>query len=361
MQEILEKLNSTDESERLYAVEDIASSDIPDAGLYLTERLEREDSQLVRDAIVFALKRLDCGSAYDALFRLFSSPDAYLRNAAVSVFATGGNDAIAYLSASLDHSDKEVRKLILDSMVEIGTTEAKLAIRAGLHDPAPNVRITAVEYLGRLKDRDSVEDMLALFQEQEEPMLRVSLIDAFLEIDDREALQKVLSILMPSEDERGIDPLYIAQLIRIIARIASEELLVRLLSLIDDIPIYAEDIISAITEISRRRSEFTNHGICKALMDIATADNVREDQRYKAAELLDRCKHLSSEELFGIGNLLITQGNSIAVAGLKLIARSGYPGAFERLKELRDSSEDELLREVCTELIDSINQGYPWK
>ncbi len=361
MQEILEKLNSPDESERLYAVEDIASSDMPDAGAYLTERLASEDSQVVRDAIVFALKRLDCGSAYDALFRLFSSPDAYLRNAAVSIFGTGGNEAIAYLSASLDHSDKEVRKLILDSMVEIGTTEAKLAIRAGLHDPAPNVRITAVEYLGRLKDRESVEDMLSLFKEQEEPMLRVSIIDALLEIDDRDALKEVLGILMPSEKETEIDPLYIAQLIRVMARIADEDILVKMLGLIDDATLYADDIISSITEISRRIPGFKDSKICKALTDIVIADNVREDQRYKAAELLDKCRVLSSEERFRIGTLLITQGNSITVAGLRLIAGSGHPDALEKLEEIKDSSDDELIREVCKELIESINQEYPWR
>lgn len=246
-------------------------------------------------------------------------------------------------------------------MVEIGTTEARLAIRAGLHDPAPNVRITAVEYLGRLKDRESVEDMLFLFKEQEEPMLRVSIIDALLEIDDREALKEVLDILVPSDKENEIDPLYIAQLIRVVARIAEEGILVKMLRLIDDVTLYADDIISSIIEISRRKSEFQNHEICKALTDIVIADNVREDQRYKAAELLDKCKHLSSEELFRIGTLLITHGNSIAVAGLKLIAHSGHPDAYEKLEEIKDSSDDELMREVCKELIESINQESPWK
>ena len=186
-----------DEGERLYAVEDIAEGGMPESVPSLAVALKAETSQVVRDALLFALKRLDCSNAYPLIFDLFRSEDAYLRNAAVSIFGAGGDDAVAYLTSRLDEADREVRKLILDALMETGLPDAVFAIRAELHDAAPNVRITAVEYLGRLQDAESVEEMLALFRTDPEPMLRASIMEALSSIGNVSAIKEAISFLMP--------------------------------------------------------------------------------------------------------------------------------------------------------------------
>jgi HEAT repeat protein len=205
-------LTSADEGERLYAVEDITEANLPQSVPYLAAVLKTEDSQVVRDALLFALKKLDCSHAYPLIFNLFRSEDAYLRNAAVSIFGAGGADAVAFLASRLDEADREMRKLVLDALMGTGLPDARPAIRAGLHDTAPNVRITAVEYLGRLRDAESVGEMLALFRTGPEPMLGVSIIEALLSIGDISAVKAVISLLMPEGSANDLPGVYLPQL-----------------------------------------------------------------------------------------------------------------------------------------------------
>ena len=81
--------------------------------------------------MLFALKKLDCSSAYSLIFDLFRSEDAYLRNAAVSIFGAGGDDAVA-LSLPPAWMRRTVRcaNWSLDALMETGLPDARLAIRA---------------------------------------------------------------------------------------------------------------------------------------------------------------------------------------------------------------------------------------
>ncbi|MCP4110113.1 MAG: hypothetical protein GY749_32095 [Desulfobacteraceae bacterium] len=106
MDELLKQLNSIDEAERIYAAQDIAETNDPGMAAYLIERLPVEESQAVKDAIVFALKTLPCSRIYTNLFELFSSPDPYLRNSTIDLFGSEGNDATDFLSSNMNHAEK---------------------------------------------------------------------------------------------------------------------------------------------------------------------------------------------------------------------------------------------------------------
>jgi HEAT repeat protein len=150
MENLIKALNSEDEVERIYAAQDIAESEKPELAEFLLKRLSLEESQAVKDAIIFALGNLSCSRIYPMIFRLFRSPDAYLRNAAIGIFGSEGKNAVSFLASHLNHSDREVRKLILDALFATGVPDAARAIRKCLYDSSLNVRITAAEYLGRM-------------------------------------------------------------------------------------------------------------------------------------------------------------------------------------------------------------------
>jgi HEAT repeat protein len=168
-EELLKSLNDNNESERLYAVEDIMDSNFLDLSIELVKRLQVEKSNLIKNSIISVLQKMENPVIYKDIFELFPMEDPFLRNSAVSIFASYGENSITFLTSYIDHTNKEVRKLVLDSLVEIAlknpsTKNSVLEImRAHLFDPEINVIITAIEYLGKLEDDNSTQEFIELF------------------------------------------------------------------------------------------------------------------------------------------------------------------------------------------------------
>jgi len=256
-------LSKGDESERIYAVYDMADTKEPAAASRLASHLLVERSQAVREAIVSSLMNIDCSMVYDILFGMFLLPDAYLRNAAVTIFGSNDEDAVAYLSAKLDHADKEARKLILDAMMEIGSPESVFAIRAALHDDCENVRITAVEYLGMLGDKGSIDEMMDLYGRDEEPMLRVAIMETLLLIENASAIRKIIRHCLSEVTDSDAAGLYLPQMLRMAARAGDIEDLESIIHSIEDLGVYMGDVINVLEEAKRRfKREPMPQGLC---------------------------------------------------------------------------------------------------
>ncbi len=363
MKDLIQELHSRKESDRIYAAQDMGKSKDPDFAQELLRRLTQEKSQLVKDTIVFNLKKMPCHKMYEELFRLFASTDAYLRNAAVSIFGAEKDAAIAYLTAHLDHANREVRKLILDALYATGTPEAVLAIRAGIHDPSVNVQITAVEYLGMLEDRGSIEDMILLLEKENEPMLRCTILESLSRIRSDGVIAKVMEILSSRDDINSIDAVYVPGVIRLAARSGDLDFICRAFETIRDFHVYADDIMRAVGETRRHFNNILEE-CCVLDMVVSMAKNprLREDIRYSAVELLlsDEQKLLQDEEFLSIGNALISEPLMI-YAGVRLLARSGDSSAKETIRNIIRESKNEELRNLCEELIGDVSPAFSGK
>ena len=86
----IEKLDCPDETERIYAAEDIGYLNAPDGVQPLLERLGKEPSRAVRGAIFQALTRIDADAAIEGSVRLLGSDDPEIRNQAVEVLRHKG-------------------------------------------------------------------------------------------------------------------------------------------------------------------------------------------------------------------------------------------------------------------------------
>ena len=354
LNELLRELNGPDEAERLYAVHDLTDGGHPDAALHLAERLVIERSQAIRDAIVFSLKTISCSRIYDHLFDLFRSPDAYLRNAAVACFGSRNDDAVGFLASNLDHSDREVRKLTLDALFQIGSPDAVLAVRACLHDKAPNVQITAVEYLGRLQDEASMEEMLELFEKSSEPMLRTSILESLAIIGDDTPIRRVLAILAPDGDFSAIDPIYIPQVINLAAKAGNPDDLCAVIDSVEEISIYADDIMRALEQAKHRHSDLLpNDGLFKRVLDIAEDGRVREDVRYAAVNsILDKgCAFPDYSPIYFVA-LRLASEEAMVYAGVKLLAHCCGAKGVKKTREIMENTTDEELRALCLELVE---------
>ena len=257
VEELRKKLNHPDEAERIYAVHDIMDNNITELLPDLVKKLVTEESIAVKNAIVEALKNMDISSIYEILFELFSSPDAYLRNAAVEIFASSSDKegVVAFLASKLDHANKEVRKLILDSLVEIGTPSAVMAIRASLYDSSKNVQITAAEYLGKLKDKESLQELIELFKKDSEPMLRVSILHALREIKEGFKIKDIIKMVLPEKKVIEENIIFLPELMKLVADLGEKDDIIYLLEIVKYDSAYAYDLIDFLIKICQRFPE----------------------------------------------------------------------------------------------------------
>lgn len=188
LKEYLEKLNCPDETERIYAAEDIGYLNSPEGVPALLERLGKEHSRAVRDAIFQALTRIDADAAIEGSIRLLGSDYPQIRNQAVEILQRKGAASIPFLNTVMRDGDKDLRKLVLDVLSGVQAGSAEAIYEAALSDQDPNVVITAVENLGRTRAtqfRRRIEDLLLAGAH---PMLVGACLEALGGIGDERSL-----------------------------------------------------------------------------------------------------------------------------------------------------------------------------
>ncbi|GAB6183606.1 HEAT repeat domain-containing protein [Thermodesulfovibrio hydrogeniphilus] len=243
------------EEERLLQIYEMMESPDQEKIRQLIEILKKEDSIAMREAIVTSLKYLDLQPFYEEIFNLFSSEDAYLRNAAVEIFGAKGSDAVAFLTSKMDSQYHEVRKLILDSLVLIGSPEAQLAVRAYIYDENPNVQITAVEYVGKLQDKESVPELIKLFKQKDEPMLRSTIIQSITELESEEGCREIFKYFSNTEIPEYLLP----DFLKMVAKVGDLETILKTLNILKYSTAVAKDLIDFIEETANRFPEIKNN------------------------------------------------------------------------------------------------------
>ncbi len=353
MEELIKLLQDDDESERLYAAEDLADLGTTEAAIPLIHRLSKEESVAVKTAIVNSLKRLDCQEVFDQLFELYFSTDAFLRNAAVAVFGSCGDDGVAYLTSKLDHTDQEVRKLVLDALFEIGTPETLLVLRAGLFDESLNVQITAVEYLGRLADEGSTADILRLLAENDEPMLRAAILETLAMVGDSRDIQELLTILIPSGNIMEVDSFYLTPLTDLVSKVGNLDQIIALICDIADIELYGYELVNIISTACKRFGDiFDNEEILAKVKELILEPLVGADVRFEAVKCITHRKTISIHDALyhELGDALLAEENSeIALAAVRLLARSNNEADLARIRQIKENSDDHDLIELCDE------------
>jgi HEAT repeat protein len=356
MEELIKALQSTDEADRLYAVEDIAELGTAEAAIPLIYQLPHEQSEAVKNAIVFAMAHLDCRQIHEQLFELFSSTDAFLRNAAVTVFGADGEEAVAYLTSQLDHQDREVRKLILDALFEIGSPETILVIRAGLYDESPNVQITAVEYLGRLADEEAAADMIRILSETDEPMLKAAILETLSMVGKAENIQAVLDVMMPDGEVMGVDSFYLAPLTELTAKVGSIDHIINMLNGINDLELYGFEAVNIIATACKRLGDIFDHEvIADKVREIITTPEVPAYVRYDAVKCIvhRETNSVSGPEYQVMAHALLDEDNpEMLFPAVRLLARSGSKEDMARIKALAEKSDDDDLHELCEEVLE---------
>jgi|GEM_PF-4428857 len=343
IQSIKASLLNEDETERLYAVEDIITLRSEELIPELISALVREDSRMVKELMVEGLKLLDTTPHFSSIAKFFESSDAFIRNCAIEIFGSKGEDAVPFLTSIMDHSDKEVRKLILDSLVATGSKYCIPALRAALKDKAPNVQITAVEYLGKINDEESLGDILEIFETSNEPMLRISCLETFTHFARQEVVDTVLDIL----GGVNMDSFYKPSVFRMVAECGTREHLPFLLTFLNNKnTLFFNEISGSILKIMIRDNvDVLPFEYEKYVINGVKDQNLDSDNRITFMGIAFRLCLKDKEDIFEefVGeedmNVMLAALDKLAVLNreraIKIIER--------RLKVAEDDVKEELL------------------
>ena len=191
LNEYVAKLADTEESERSYAAEDLGYLNVPDAVAPLLERIQVENSPVVRDTIYQALVRIEHDEAIAGSLQLLESEDARIRNLAVSVLQRKGERALPFLKQAMRGPDHDIRKFVLEALRGIQSSAADEIYSAALSDPDINVVITAVENVGDLHLTRFCGQITNLLRPAAHPMLVAACLEALTAVGDGYSLAAI--------------------------------------------------------------------------------------------------------------------------------------------------------------------------
>jgi len=192
IQTLIANLALEDETERIYAAEDLGYADATEAIAPLVERLATEPSRKVRETIFAALERIDRPEVLTRMAILLDSEDAFLRNQAVALLQRKGAASVPVLMSRMSDADPDVRKFVLDTAAGISSPEVEPIYDAAIRDQDNNVVIAALEYLGEQRKTRFKPAVEEIFLKATEPMLVCAAFAALLQIGDVATWQCIL-------------------------------------------------------------------------------------------------------------------------------------------------------------------------
>ncbi|HEY4485451.1 MAG TPA: HEAT repeat domain-containing protein [Nitrospiria bacterium] len=157
----------------------------------------------VRKSAVMAVAGLERNpNLAERLISVLEEGNVGKRNAALEALIHFGAAALPPILARLRRTNKDVKKMILEIVGEIGDPQAVPDLLPMLEDPDENVRMAAIESLGKLKDRRSVPVMLPLLR-SDDPLIGFVAIKALERLGDPRAVEPLLEIVNKKGMERA--------------------------------------------------------------------------------------------------------------------------------------------------------------
>lgn len=166
-------------------------------------KLLTDTSESVRAAAMFALRA--CGQEVDIspLAGMLTGSDASARgNAAMLLGLLGDKSAIPMLKDTArvplhranPATSAIVRIQVAEAVVKLGDEESLSALRAGLYSSLEEVRVLAVQMLGRAGDKRMTRPLFDLIAQENAPELQLAAAEALARLGEGDGLPLVLKI-----------------------------------------------------------------------------------------------------------------------------------------------------------------------
>ncbi|MBI3610093.1 MAG: HEAT repeat domain-containing protein [Nitrospirae bacterium] len=202
-QQILKELQDGNPEVRLHAVEKLALLKDPRFVTYLIEMLGDPEWRVRKTAVIAVTNREQNEHLAEQLIQvLYLEGNVGKRNAAEESLIQIGRVGLPLLLTHLRMADKDVKKILIEILGEIGDKQAVQELIMALNDVDENVRGAAIEALGKLRDVRAVEVLIPLLQ-TENPLIRFTAVKALERIGDERAVGPIIRIANKKGLERG--------------------------------------------------------------------------------------------------------------------------------------------------------------
>jgi HEAT repeat protein len=193
-QQTLQDLHHDDLEVRLRAIEKLASLRDPKYATVLIEMMGDPEWR-VRKTAVMATADLKRGEPMaEQLIRvLFEEGNVGKRNAAEEALCLLGKVAIRPLLTHLPRANKDVKKMIIETLGEIADPRAMPELRVMLGDPDENVRVAAIESLGKIRDVRAVDALIPLLGDPN-TLICFTTIKALMRLGDERAVEPIIGM-----------------------------------------------------------------------------------------------------------------------------------------------------------------------
>lgn len=175
--DISKRLDSHDEEIRREAIEEFLDAPFEPKLLPLLKKAIGDESWRVRKSAVNMAVSFREPAAAAAIAPLMialldSDDNAGLRNSAVECLTRFGIKSVPYLIQNLNDKDHDVRKFIIDTLSDIWTNKGDQVLDQGIvdaliiatDDPDENVRLSAIEGLGKIGSDKAVKALLRILE-----------------------------------------------------------------------------------------------------------------------------------------------------------------------------------------------------
>lgn len=247
--EIMKFLNHPDPEVRRTSIEKVDTEQIDVELLRLLVHKLEDENKGVRDAAFQVLKKVSHDSLPRLLSPFFYYRDLEIKNLAVDLMVSLGENAVTELIEILHTTDPDAQKSAAEVLNIIQSHRAVDALIEHLEDPDPNVIFACIEALGSIGDYKAVMPLLRVFRENED--LRGVAV---------EALGKILSRKIPTEFLEALredDPVLVFSVIEAMGKIkdpAALDYLIEIYPKHEDI--VREEILKSMAQIVEESDYF---------------------------------------------------------------------------------------------------------
>jgi HEAT repeat protein len=181
---ITKDLENTDEEIRRLAVERLTLLPSAEAIPVLVERLGDSSWRVRKAAIDRLAESAECSETTRRLVAALADGNSTnRRNAALEALMRCGRKAVPILVEASHDQDADVRKQVVDALGGIGDESAAGRLVEMLADPDPNVRGAAADALGAIGSPSSASSLLAVANQDEEDLVRLSALYALVRME----------------------------------------------------------------------------------------------------------------------------------------------------------------------------------
>lgn len=350
-----QQLQSDNPLERDNAVQDMASLGDFRAIKVLAESLADETDIQVIEAMLEALRVL-LEYAPRVLIPLLSNDNPSIRNGVIRVLHDSGDSVIKILDELARNDDKDIRKFAIDALKTKKSPSALAVIRSRLDDGDDNVKMTAVEYLGNLEDRESAPKIHSILTKTDKRMTQFVCLEALLKLDDETTAKATLNYLLSFEN---VPILLQSSFFKLLAIAGTPDHFVGLdNALAENSATVGNDFVKAVIAISKRHSFkeipkkiFQSIENAKDSLDLYVRNEF--DSMFTNRGDTGRKEHVWSN--------IESEDPSLIVSGLQILAATGDQKDIDRLQDLADKTDDDdfldMISETIVSMMSRIEQG----